>query len=340
MPADGTFSPVEACNRLPARDLIAGVGPSSNTGQKSSLTAPIIDFATVVLDSEKARKFFRKMHPAEMFRSVFTAGAIAVGPITDRPFNFYERSCTLIDDTATICGKIGLSDDGKVQISLTGQGCQHVANWRAVADVVDMLDGKLSRVDIAVDDLTGEMFSVRMFKELHEAGEFTNNGRPPEGRFIDDCGSQKGCSMYVGQKGHKQLNVYEKGKQLGDPESQHTRCELRLYSKRYELTTDVLRNPGRYFGGAYRLLINYVIGEVERLELKDQLVNASAKAVVRFLNTQAGTGLGVLAEALGEDFISFLVTKIIRTGRPGRFKSFSGDLSAHLRTQLLPDLEN
>lgn len=326
------FSPLRPANRP--------VGPSSNTGQKSTLTAPIIDFATVVLDSEKARRFFRKMHPAEMFRSVFiTAGSIAIGPLTDRPFNFYERSCTLVDQTGSVCGKLGLADDGRVQISLTGQGCQHVEDWRQVADLVDMLQGRVSRVDIAVDDLSGQTFNVQMFRDLYLAGEFTNNGRPPDGHYTDDLGNQKGCSMYVGQKGHKQLNVYDKGKQLGDPDSPHVRCELRLYGKRFELTTDVLRNPGRYYAGAYRLLRAYIVGEAERLELKEQLINASAKAVVRFLRNQAGTGLQLLQEALGEEFFSYLVTKIHRPGRPGRFKSFSGDLPGHLRLQLLPDLE-
>ena len=333
MSAYTAFSPL-----APVRHAAAGlVGPSSNTGLKSSLTAPLIDFCTVVLDKEKARKFFRKMHPAEIFRSVFgTAGAIAIGPLLDRPFNFYERSACLVDSTGSMCGKLAIADDGRVQISLSGQGCQHVQARHAVADVVDMLDGRLSRVDIAVDDLTGDRFRVDTFKELHGQGAFICNGRPPSARFVDDLGTNKGCTLYIGQKGHKELCVYEKGKQLGDPESLHTRCELRLYSKRMELTTDALRDPGRFFGGAYPLLAAFVMGECERLLLKERMVNASAKAMVRFLRNQAGTALHLVMNALGDDALEYLLENIVRPGRPGRFKSYTGDLPAYLRHELLP----
>jgi len=330
-----TFSPVEPCNHEPAQP----VGPSSNTGQKSTLTAPIIDFCVVVLDSDKAKKLTRKMPLADLVRYVFgTGSAIVVGPIQDRVFNFYPRSATMIDATSSVCGKIGLDDEGRVCISLSGQGCQHVPNWPQVADVLDNLGARISHVDIAVDDLTGETFDLQTFRDLYDQGEFVMNGRPPKAQFVDDCGSRDGCSFYIGQRGHKQLNVYEKGKQLGDPDSQHTRCELRLYAKRIDLPNDALRNPGKYFAAAYPVLAAFVIGEAERLLTKDQIVNASTKAMLRFLRTQAGTALQLILDALGdqtnEELMGFLKKRIARPGRPGRFKSITGDLAAHVRAQL------
>ncbi|MEG8175061.1 replication protein, partial [Xanthomonas hortorum pv. gardneri] len=54
------FSPAQLCNR-PAHP----VGPSSNTGQKSQtlagLSEPIIDFCTLVLDSDKSVNPFKRM---------------------------------------------------------------------------------------------------------------------------------------------------------------------------------------------------------------------------------------------------------------------------------------
>jgi len=331
-PADGTFSPLGAGNRR--------VGPNSNTGQKSSLSAPIIDFCTVVLDGEKARDFMRKRPPTEVLRDLFHCGsAIAVGPVTDKPFNFYPRSAVMVDATGSVAGRIGFSDDGRMCISLTGQGCQHVPHWPSVADNLDAIGARISRLDIAVDDLTGETFDLQTFRDLHTAGDFMCNGRPPTASFVDDLGSNKGCSLYIGQKGHKQLNVYEKGKQLGDPDSKHTRCELRLYAKRLELPNDALRNPGNYFAGAYPALAAYVIGEAERLLVKEHMVNASAKAMVRFLRTQAGTALHLVMDALGDDAVGYLLEHVVRPGRPGRFKSTVGDLSALVRTQLSQSLE-
>lgn len=324
--ADGTFH-----RSAPG----TGAGPSTNRGQKSTLSAPIIDFCTVVLDSDEARAFMRKRAPVEVIRGLFdVGGSIAVGALQDKPFNFYPRSAVMVDSTGSVCGRIGLHDDGRMCISLTGQGCQHVTEWRSVADRLEQVRARITRLDIAVDDLTGETFDINTFRNLYNDGAFTMNGRPPIPLFVDDMGSGKGCSFYVGQKGHKQLNVYEKGKQLGDPDSKHTRCELRLYAKRLDLPLDALRDPGRYFGGAYTALAAYVVGEAERLNVKERMVNASATAMVRFLRTQAGTGLHLVMDALGDDAVEFLMREIVRKGRPGRFKSVVGDLHSLVRSQL------
>ena len=85
-----------------------------------------------------------------------------------------------------------------------------------MADRLDQIGARVSRVDVAVDDLTGRLINVRRFKSLLVDGSFTNRGRPPSARFVDDMGTGKGCTLYIGQRGHKQLCVYEKGKQLGD----------------------------------------------------------------------------------------------------------------------------
>ena len=318
------------------------VGPASNTGQKSldSLSQPIIDFCTVVLDGETAIRAIRKLHPVEVFRRVFgVGGSIAVGPIQEKSWNFYPRSALLVDSTGTVAGRLGVKDDGSMCISLTGQGCTHVPDWAYVRMQLEYLAAHLTRLDIAVDDLSGQVFDIHTFLNHYDQGKFTMNGRPPIPQFVDDMGSGKGCSFYVGQKGHKQLNVYEKGKQLGDPDSMHTRCELRLYAKRLDLPLDALTNPGRYFAGSYPVLALYVIGEAERLEVKKRCVDASAKAMVKFLRTQAGTSLHCVMDAFGDEALEFLMQHVVRKGRPGRFKNTTGDLSALVRTQLSISIE-
>ncbi len=344
--AEGTFSPVPPCKRtatLPASLVPAAGGPSSNTGQKS-LTQPMIDFCVAVLDSDKAKRLFRKMAMSEVLRYVYGTGdAIACGGLVDRVFNFYQRSCTMVDRNGNVCGKIGLRDDGAIQISLAGQGCAHVPSWARVADVLDDLHCRISHVDIAVDDLTGSSFNLAWFREQYHAGAFTKNGRPPHAQHVSDEGSGKGCSFYVGQRGHLQLNAYEKGKQLGDPESPHVRAEVRMYAKRIDVPNDVLRNPGVYFASAYPLLAQFVVGEVCRLGLKDQVVNLTARAAVRFLRTQAGTTFNAIFDAFGRDaeaFMGFCQDEILRTDCPGRWKGITGDLTELLRAQLLTQPEN
>lgn len=328
--ADGTFSPLEGRNSAGGTP----VGPSSNTGQKS-LTAPIRDWVTLVFEGDVFKAWSRKKPPSEVLHEIFgTAGRIVCGPLRDKPMNFYPYSAVLLDETSSVAGHYMADDTGRVCISLSGQGTQHVRDWFAVADLAEQLGGRLSRLDVAVDDLNGEVFDIHHFKNLHAEGAFMNNGRPPNASFVDDLGSNKGCSLYIGQKGHKQLNIYEKGKQLGDPDSKHTRCELRLYAKRLDLPLDALRYPGRYFASAYPLLAAFVVDEAERLQVKEQMVNASAKAMVRFLRTQAGTALQLVMDALGDDALEFLMEEVARPGRPGRFRSTTGDLAALVRVQL------
>src|SRR5688572_21689851 len=73
---DGNFSPLAAGNRP--------LGPGSNTGQKSTLTAPIVDWCTVVLDGDTFRTWARKRKPADVLRAIFNTGTrIAVGALRD-----------------------------------------------------------------------------------------------------------------------------------------------------------------------------------------------------------------------------------------------------------------
>ncbi len=341
------FSPAQLCNR-PAQP----VGPSSNTGQKSQtpdgLSKPLIDFCTLVFDTDKAVKLLKRMSAQDMVAYVFgTSGSIVAGPLLERLWNFrYERSATLIDETSSVCGKIGVSDTGEVCISLTGQGCTHVPSWPYVERIADDLGAHLTRADIAVDDHSGLTFDVDYFRQAYHQGAFTSNGRPPQARHQSDEGSGKGCTLYVGQKGHKELCVYEKGKQLGDPESPWVRCELRLYAKRIDLPLDVLTNPGKYYRGAYAILADLVIGELDRLQLKERMVNPSAKAMIDFIDTQAGTALCVLWNACmarSRDYaVSVMQRYLMHDGVPGRFKHLSQcELEIRLSNQLdqlFPDL--
>ncbi|MEO7702919.1 MAG: replication initiation factor domain-containing protein, partial [Opitutus sp.] len=258
---------------------------------------------------------------------------------SDKPFNFYPRSAVMVDLTGSVCGRIGLGDDSKICISLTGQGCQHVTNWPATADLLEAVGAKLTRCDIAVDDTTGQTFDIHHFLDLYNEGAFIMNGRPPTASHVDDLGTNKGCSLYIGQKGHKQLNVYEKGKQLGDPESKHVRCELRLYAKHVDLPVDALRNPAKYYAGAYPMLAAFVIGEAERLHVREVMVDASVKAMTRFLRNQAGTSLALVMDALGDEAVGFLLQNVVRAGRPGRFKNVVGDLHQLVKNQLLQPQE-
>lgn len=315
----------------------SGVARISNTGQKY-LTAPILDFCTVVLP-EKALKVAECGNYHELIDWLFGAhNEIVLGPITERTWNFYPLSATLIDSTSSICGKLGIKEDGSVCISLSGQGTQHVNNWRITHNRLMQLGARITRLDIAIDDLAGSAFNVQKFLEWQKEGMFTTNGRPPLARYVDDLGSNKGCTLYIGQKGYKELCIYEKGKQLGDPDSDHTRVELRLYSKHHIIPLDALIHPEKYFASAYSVLEQFVQGQIAQLIYKEHVVQANANAMVKNLRNQTGTAINLLYKAFGDETMNFIIEKICRDGRPGRFKKTHGDLVNLVKTTLTDKL--
>lgn len=308
--------------------------PSSNTGPKSTLARPIIDYCTASLPAGALKRAGLHRYD-ELAWWVFNFyGKVAIGPLLERSWLFCQHSATMVDQAGEVVGKIGVHEDGRVILSITGKGCSYVPNWSVVRQRLEQVDAHLTRVDIAVDDLEGQAFDVETFRTMYHAGEFNTGGRNPKSRFVSDEGSGDGNTLYIGRKGHKELCVYEKGKQLKDPDSKHVRCELRLWRNKIDLPLDALTNPGRYFGAAYKMLAQFVIGEVEKFEVRERNVNATAKAMVACLKNQSGSAIGLIIDALGDEAAEFIVKHIKREGRPARFKAIPGDLVTLIRQQL------
>ena len=177
-------------------------------------------------------------------------------------FGFTERyriTARLPDGARVEVGAIALGGEsqlGRWLLQLTGRGCGLVNDWPSLQELLEGLNAKLSRTDLAVDFLNGE-YTVDDAVDLYEAGEFINRGRNPE---FDAQGAwnesgNKGRTVYIGKlKNGKSLCVYEKGKQLKDLDSNWTRFEVRLGNRDREIPLDILTNPDKYFVGAYPAL--------------------------------------------------------------------------------------
>lgn len=141
---------------------------------------------------------------------------------------------------------------GTSLISLSGEGCSVIKDWLTVHDFIASQKGRITRIDLAHDDYRG-LISLESVRDWFEAGDFhAGKGHPPRGNFIDDFGSGKGKTLYVGQrKNGKLLRIYEKGKQLGDPNSSWVRWELELHNKDRVIPLDTLLRPARYLAAAY-----------------------------------------------------------------------------------------
>lgn len=340
-------------------------GPSSNTGQKmdpqgsrGGLSRALIDFVSVTFprsaarlwtengDAEQRRRLIGEFMdlPTLMHWMCGFADDVRITPPVDQVWQFYPRSGFVLDAEGQNLGRYGIKDDGDFHLSLSGAGCARVGNWHRLAKFIEATKAKITHVDVAVDDLSGEIFTFENMLEHFKNGDFNEGGRNPDGHLHDDLGSNKGRSLTIGTRGHKQVQIYEKGKQLGDPDSKRIRVEVRLYAKHMVLTPDVLLNPEPYFRGAYSLLVQYLDGVIERFDVMRQTAEETLVAMERFIERQAGRSLGLLFDVIGREAIGhYIENKLAREGRPGRFKSFHGDYSSLvqvLRDELTQEASN
>jgi phage replication initiation protein len=345
------FTPVEPC-----KSSGASVGPETNRGQKSMEPgyACGIDWLSVTFSLARLEECSAtNLDYLAQFLLGGECGIKVMRPSGKR-LNFYDNSCVMLDREGTLVGHVCFGGNGdRMMFELTGAGCRWVKSWAHVRLQLEILCARVTRCDVALDDFAGKLFDVRKLAEQAKAGAFKGAGRPPKSRFLDDHGNGTGCTLYVGKKGHKELCVYEKGKQLKDETSSWVRAEQRFYGKHYSeneqadggvlggLPYDILTAPLRYLRGAHDLL--YTMTQSIRLDdLADKLhvvkakVEATANAAVKWLREQCGPTLNLLFQALGDDAPAFLRASVTRDVLPSRFKALGAahQLSDLVRLQL------
>jgi phage replication initiation protein len=322
-------------------------GPVSNTGLNPHSDKPpepfalSLDYVTLVFSQGSATKYGQ--HTRTIVGWLFGTTGMTTTPLKAKMWQFYKSSAYIHDAEGNTVGRIGCDGNGDTWcVSLTGAGCKLVRSWDYTFLQAETLGAHLSRIDIAFDDFHASVFEdIHKVDSLARGGFFAceGKGRPPRTHFIDDHGSNNGCTVYVGSKGRKELCVYEKGKQLGDPSSPWIRCELRLWRSNGEIPLNAMLRPQQFLIGAYDILADRIphVGEGLRPETTKREVAAHAVAVTRYLHEQCGPMLFVMWEALGSNAAEWFKDNVFRNTLPARFKGVAGNresLLTILRDQL------
>lgn len=310
----------------------------------------MIDYLTVVisLSNLEARGLSKLPH---MLATIFgiLREEIQATQWQDKRWQFYPMSACILDREGELVGRAGMGANGEtVCISLSGAGTRYVTNWALVQRELTALKARISRVDLAWDDYDGSRFNVRKLREVARSGAFAAQGAgcPPKWRFIEASGDGDGETLYVGSKGHKELCIYDKGKQLGMASSPWVRAEVRLYGKHGEIPHDVLTDSTAFLRGAYdvidALLHDVCEDACKRIKTDRAMVEASGEAMVAFLRRQVGPSLNLLLEAFGGSWADFMQHRIVREGSPGRFRGhIKGEqLAQQLREELCRTLSS
>lgn len=214
-----------------------------------------------------------------------------------------------------------------VHFNLFGGACLHLGpkQLRAIADLVDQLGGWITRADLALDVWEG--LDVADVQAAWANGEFDVRGKRPSQREHGSWSSGHSRTFEVGSRGTgKLMRAYEKGDELFGPEANDpwVRLEVEFRNNHRVIETDVLREPGGFFAGAYPYLEAYmakVDAAVEPLripthaEVADKTADAAVKRLVDWVSNTAAPALSAVWN-LGGD----LVADIIRDNqhRPAR----------------------
>jgi phage replication initiation protein len=191
----------------------------------------------------------------------------------------------------------GDSQRGRWMFQLTGKGCGLVQDWESLHNMLEELDAKITRCDLAVDFIEGE-HTVDDAVQAHKDGGFTGSGRPPvtavAGDWLDGL---RGRTLYIGRgSSGKMLRVYEKGIQLGDMGSPWVRYEVQLGARDRVIPLDVLLRPTEFFAGCYPCLEGMVAEAAEKIPT----TRAEAKVSLSHLLYHAKRCYGKLFDLLAK----------------------------------------
>lgn len=264
--------------------------PSSNTGGKSPVGATIVQRSIV---DYLAFSFPGCDLPADewipalgvMFRAWMGGERVKLEP---RRSGLYGFKCSWLVQWVTLKETVQLGvvayggNGGSCYVSLSGTGCSYIQDWGKVREALKRLCAKLTRVDLAVDYLDGEV-TFDQACDAYRAGLFSGSGRPPSHRVTGDLlspVSTEGRTLYVGKRqSGKLLRAYEKGRQLGDEASEWLRVEVEFRAVDQVLDMAMLEDADGFFAGAYEFC-----SQVLERAVPVKLERARAKAKIHLVN--------------------------------------------------------
>lgn len=269
-----------------------------------------------------------------------------VTPEIRKGHDFYKSRIS-IERGSVECGWVGFGASsesprqskqaGTLHVNLYGSACTFAPRgWREkIADLIDELDAKITRADLALDLFDGLPGGFDTLQSQYDAGAFNVGGKRPKVDIAGDWFNGRERSLYIGSKGAgKQTNVYEKGDQLFGREANNpwARIELRYGNKLRVLPSDLLRRPDDFFAGAsdwHQLQITQAGALVsaqacpQEKKLAEKTVEAEVSKNVRwFINTAMPTVATLWNN--GFDFLGDLLeTHLATSNKPGRLRRFS-----------------
>ncbi len=256
--------------------------------------------------------------PSDLFQLILACLGRAFGPVIqrNRGLHRYHYSFTLGESGALFAYG---GQNGTALLSLPGKSCALISDWMLIIALFrDVLGGRITRWDGAVDVFDGSP-SVDDAAALYKAGAFKAGGNKPScnqaGNWIEPDGG--GRTFYVGKRENgKVMRIYEKGKQLKDPESPWVRWELELHNNDRIIPWEVLLEPGKYVAGAYPCM-GWVQADMCRIKTIKHANKIGYEHLKRCNKNSYGQLINTMMKVEGND-AEKVVAQLRRPGTPSR----------------------
>ena len=276
----------------------------------------IIDWLNITFDIAAINeKYRRTTEDDEQYMALCQAAVADFAPMLARIFgkkfstinqrqngaNFYKYSFDFGENYGKIC--IGGQRDS-VLIMLNGTGCSLAPQgwehymYQFLSNLQDRkLKPKITRIDLAHDDLKGDYLDVHVLDQLETDGLFSCGGAPHTvghlGNWKYNDPNNKGLTMNLGMReSGKFARFYEKGKKLGDKDGEYSRwvrAEVEFKANDRVIPFDVLKDPSAYFMGAYPVFADLFDYErINKLEIVQKTAEITLQHSFDWIKTQAG----------------------------------------------------
>ncbi len=225
--------------------------------------------------------------------------------------NFYKYSFDFGENYGKIC--IGGQRDS-VLIMLNGTGCSLAPDgWEhymyQFLDAKSTIKPKITRIDLAHDDLNGDYLDVHVLDQMETDGLFHCGGAPHTighlGQWKYGDPKNKGLTLNLGMReSGKFARFYEKGKKLGDKDGRYSnwvRAEVEFKATDRVIPFDVLKDPSSYFMGAYPVFADLFDYErIEKLEIVQKTAQITLVNSFNWIKTQAGKYLSFYSSFMSD----------------------------------------
>lgn len=186
---------------------------------------------------------------------------VEIGHLTCRGFHGYTHSFDLLDHTGEfVLGRAGLGgNNGTLHVQLTGRGCKYVLQNRKPDDLHRYFSAfgitSLKRLDLAVDDHTGQTSCASVRAAFHDGKFYQGSGRRPQlSRIHTERQGARGIpvaeTVYVGSRPSRVFwRTYDKNaeQKITAPDTPWYRHEAELH----DCSADLLLELDSAFCGTY-----------------------------------------------------------------------------------------